>query len=112
MLKTPFSLICFLLLMLHPFMAKAQRMDTTRISIHLNSGSLKELIAQVEKQTDFRFLANAEDVENELHINLNVNNQPLNKILDQVLAGRKLQYTQTGNNIILKKTTVANPTGR
>lgn len=80
----------------------AQKMENVKVSLRLTDVPLKELIRQIEMQTPFTFLARAEDIETELHISINVTNQPLNKLLDEVLTVRKLQYKQVERNIFIK----------
>ncbi len=95
----PFFIFIFL------FSSKSfgQDVSTTRVTLHLQNASLKQVIQSIEKQTPFKFMARAEDLENELHINITANNQPLNQVLDKVLSGRALQYRQVDGNILIKK---------
>ena len=69
-------------------------MEDVRITLQLNDVSLRTAMQRIEDLTTFKFLAKADDVEKELHITINVSNQPLSKILDQILAGRNLEYTR------------------
>ncbi|MBC7828734.1 MAG: TonB-dependent receptor [Chitinophagaceae bacterium] len=81
----------------------AQRLENTRISLQLKDVSLKEVIRQIEKLTTFKFVANAEDIESQFHFSIDAVDQPLNKILEKIFAGRSLEYKQVEGNILIKK---------
>lgn len=104
--------LLFSLLFLLPFAVSAQQVENVRISLQLHDVSLHTFIQQIESLTPFRFLARAEDIEREAHISIQANNQPVSDILKRVLAGRNLQFRQSGTNILLtrKETNTGTPT--
>src|SRR5688572_26545995 len=65
---------------LTPHSGWTQQIDTTRITLQLKDLSLKEAIRQIESLTPFTFLARAEDIEHEMHVTVNENDQPLDKV--------------------------------
>src|SRR5688572_19445802 len=83
---------------------EAQKIEDTRLTMELKNGSLKEAIKIIEELTPFRFLAKAEDIEGQMNITISVQNQPLDKILNQLLEGRNLYFQQIDRNILIKKT--------
>src|SRR5882762_839792 len=83
--------------------ARSQELENTKISLQLKQASLKEAIQIIEALTPFKFVASAEDIEGGSGITLNVKNQPLSKVLSDLLKGRGLQYKQVKQTIILKK---------
>src|SRR3569832_1615746 len=75
-----------------------QAVQNVRVSLHLNDVSLREAMKKIESITSIKFLARAEDIENERHITINVTNKPLSEVLNQILQGRKLDYRQEDEN--------------
>lgn len=110
MRKLFFNLIVWSLVFLLPSYCLSQRMEDVRISLQLKDVSLRTVMQRIESLTPFKFLAKAEDVENVLHINVNVTNQPVHSILEKILSGRSLEYKQIDGNILIRKSTVKQDT--
>lgn len=83
--------------------AFCQSLQNVRVSLQLNDVSLRETLKKIESITSYKFLARAEDIENEKHISINVNNRLLSEVLNQILTGRGLEYRQEGENIFISK---------
>ena len=81
-----------------------QDIHYVKISIQLKNASLHEAFRQIEKQSDFKFLANAEDIENENNVTVDVSDVSIAKILERILSGRGLEYKQVDRNIFIKRT--------
>jgi len=64
---------------------------------------MREALREIESRTPFKFLARAEDVEQQQDITLAVKNQSVAKTLQILFKRRNLQYKQVGINIILKR---------
>lgn len=103
MRKTVYISILCLTILLLPFASFCQSIQDVRIDIQLIDVSLGAALKQIENITTFKFLANAEDVENKLHININVTGEALNKVLDKLLSGLNLVYKQVDDNIYIKR---------
>lgn len=82
---------------------KAQELKKVRISLQLHHVPLRQAMERIETLTPFKFFARAEDIENEGDITVDVKDQPLDKVLDQMLNQRNIQYRQVKSTIILKK---------
>jgi len=104
MRKTFSTFFIFSLFFLSAIPAICQRIEDTRITLQLKDVPLKDAIRQIENLTPFKFLAKAEDIENEFHVTIDARDQPLNKILETIFSGRNLEYKQIDKNILLKKT--------
>ena len=59
---------------------------------------------QIESRTEYRFSYNKEQVDINRRISITVNNESINEILNKIFAGTNVQYTISGNQIILKYT--------
>ena len=82
---------------------RAQKLEEVKVSLQLSHVTLTEAMQRIEALTPFKFLAKAEDIENEKDISLSVKDMPANKVLRLLFKGRNIQYTQVGTHIILKK---------
>ena len=70
---------------------------------------LKQFFEAVEKQTTYIFFVNRDAiVEGKKEVTLNVTNQPIRRLLDDVLHQRDLQYTMTGHSIVVTLKTAGN----
>ncbi|MCU7550681.1 TonB-dependent receptor [Chitinophagaceae bacterium LB-8] len=103
MQRTFFKFFFCSFIILLPFNGMSQKMEDVRINLQLNDVSLKDAIRSIEAVTPFKFLAKAEDIEQELHIHINASNEPLNKVLDKIFTGRRLEYKQIDQNILIKR---------
>lgn len=101
--KNFIAVLCTLLTIAISIHSNAQNLRNSRISLHLKSVSLKEVIEAIERETSFKFLGKAEDIEHEKNISIDVTNQPIDKVLDTLFSGTALQYRFADGNIFIKK---------
>ena len=97
------TVVLIFFICLSSFDAMSQRLENVRITLQLTDASLKETMRRIENMTVFKFIAKSEDIENELHVNIQVTNEALDKVLKKILSGRSLEYKQIDNNILIKK---------
>lgn len=102
-------ILCFGAAFLSPFRAAAQDLSKAKVTLHLKNASLKDVIQAIERQTVFKFLARAEDLENERSIQIEALDQPLTIVLDKVLTGRGLTYKQMNGNILIQRASPESP---
>ena len=88
-----------------------QDIHDVKINIQLKNASLHEAFRQIEQQSVFKFLANAEDIEKENNVTINVSNVSIANILERILSGRGLEYKQVDKNIFIKKTSAQSQRG-
>ena len=69
---------------------------------------IKAIFEAVEKQTTYIFSYRDAIVEGKKEVTLNVTNQPIRRLLDDVLHQRDLQYTMTGHSIVVTLKTAGN----
>lgn len=104
MQRTVTILILWLVaLFLSPSKTEAQDLSKAKVTLHLKDATLKDVIQVIERQTSFKFMARAEDLENERHISIEAKDLPLTTVLDKVLAGRQLTYKQMERNILIQR---------
>lgn len=80
---------------------KAQNNNT--LTLQLQNATFKQLVSQVEKQTQFYFYYNTIDTDS-LTINLNVNNVPIQQVLQQVFKETDLHFAIVQNKIFITRT--------
>lgn len=72
-----------------------------RISLRLKDGSIKELFAEIRKQTDVNFVYNDEQMSKLPLITIQVINESVNNILNAVLKNTPYTYTVQGNSFAI-----------
>jgi hypothetical protein len=81
----------------------AQMVEEIKITLTLKNVSLREAMLQIEKETPYRFMAKAEDIEGQQRVTMSVKNEPLNKVLRHLLYDRGLDYRQENENIFIRR---------
>jgi len=71
-----------------------------KVTLKLSNTGLKELVNEVEKQTQYKFLYRDDEVE-DLLVNLDVVNLPLDQVLGKCLEGSRFNYKILENNLIV-----------
>lgn len=88
----------FLLLLVFP--ASAQKSNTVTGSF--SSASFDSFVKSIEQQTNFKFYYDHLQTDS-LSINVNANNDPVEKVLDQALTGTPLHYSIYGSDVYVIK---------
>ena len=74
--------------------------QSEKVTIQLKDASIKDLFSTIEHQTSYKFLYRDDFIEN-IQVNLEEVDVPLDKILDQVFEGSKFGYKILANNLIV-----------
>ncbi len=77
--------------------------QTTRLKISGQNLSLGEIFAGIEKQSEFSFFYNVNQIDLSKRVDINADNQFVNKILDEILAGTGMTYTINNKLIVIHK---------
>lgn len=83
--------------------AAASYSQTTKLKIVGQNLTLGEIMEQIENQSDFSFFYNANQIDLTKKINVDIENQQINKVLEEVFAGTGLTYTLNNKLIIIHK---------
>lgn len=75
--------------------------QNTNLTIKHNDISLQEIFNTIEKETDFRFFYNNDEIDVSKTIDINVSNKPVEEILKQVFKGLPYTFREFENNLIL-----------
>ena len=75
--------------------------QSVKVSIKADRLSTKEVITEIEKQTDYLFVYNKNEVNVARIVSLNVDNKPVSEVLNQIFANTGISYKLVGKNISL-----------
>jgi len=74
-----------------------------KVSIASQSSSMKDVINEIEEQTDYLFLYNQDEIDLNRQTSLNANNTKVSDLLIDLFAETNIKYVMVGNNIVLMK---------
>jgi hypothetical protein len=94
------KLSTFLLLINFVSFAATGYSQPEKVTVQLKDASIKELFSSIEHQTFYKFLYRDDAIENIL-VNLDETDKPLDKILNQTLEGSGLMFKIMANNLII-----------
>lgn len=92
----------FILLFICVFCAMAEMSFTqnARVTINKRNIALKEVLNEIEKQTDYLFIYNNEVNTNE-KVTVKAKQKAVSEVLNSILKEKNMNYTMEGNHIIL-----------
>lgn len=83
--------------------------QTARLSLDVKNGTISQVIKEIERQSEFTFVYNVNDVNLNKHVNVTVKNKMITEVLSQVFDDNSLEYFITDRHIALfKKNTQQN----
>ncbi|HMP92840.1 MAG TPA: secretin and TonB N-terminal domain-containing protein, partial [Phnomibacter sp.] len=93
-----FFMFFLLLAALH---VSANGLSQTRVTLRLEGAQLKNVLWQIEQQSQFRFLYNQNVLRKAGRVNLSVSNATVQDVLDQLLAGTGISYRLLENDLVV-----------
>lgn len=93
--------LCVTLLLGNLQFASANNSLDNKISLHVKDLSLKDAIEEIKKQSDYSFFIDTEDVDMHRRVSVDLNNKPIQEILDVLLKNLNAKYEIKGNHIII-----------
>ena len=98
------ALSCVLILLtLLPVQAAGNYQQNTKVSLNLSEVPLKNVLDEIEDQTDYRFFYKVGDINPSEKVSVNVKEQQLNEVLNDVFSQLPITYSFKGNQIVLTK---------
>ncbi|MDR2764710.1 MAG: carboxypeptidase-like regulatory domain-containing protein [Tannerella sp.] len=73
-----------------------------RVSLNRQQALLREVLEEIERQTDYLFISNTE-ISLERRVSVRVKNKPVREVLDRLFENTDLAYVVEGVNIIITK---------
>lgn len=77
--------------------------QTTKLSLKLTDSTIKEVLDQVEKKSEFFFLYNIDELNEKQKVDIDVKNAGIREILDKVLKGQNVVYDIYDRQIIIRR---------
>ena len=96
------SVLVFLAFQFLLLAAKAQDINTDKVTLGLKDESLENAIKKIEQQSAFRFFYREADVETITHLNLNADTRTITQTLGILLQNTALCFRQMDNHILLE----------
>jgi TonB-linked SusC/RagA family outer membrane protein len=108
------SLIIAFLLVVRPVLAmkegSVQSIEEVKISLFLKDASLQKAFIAIEKKSEFKFVTSIERIDRKKKVSVSIENKTVKEVLETILAGTGLGYTQINNNIIINNKPVSRAT--
>jgi len=79
--------------------------QNTRLSMNLQNVSIKQVLAEIENQSEFRFLYSDSKINVEKIVDVDFNNKPVEDILRDMFQGSNIQFKVAGRQILLSNST-------
>ena len=86
-----------------PGMAFESYSQTARLSLKMDNTSLKEVLGEIEDNSEFYFLYSADMIDVEQKIDVDIQNKGIFNILDQILEDTNIQYNVRDRQILLSQ---------
>lgn len=99
------SVLCHIFLLMaifFIFFPSSLSAQESKVTISVKNVTLKSLLKEIEKKSNIRFSYIDEVIEPYKNITFEATDEPVAKILNDILPARNLEYVQTGNTIAIK----------
>jgi TonB-linked SusC/RagA family outer membrane protein len=77
--------------------------QVAKVTISSKTASFKEILSDIESQTDYLFVYDKSEVNLNQNVSLNARNKTVAEILNEILRNTDIVYAMEGNNIMLMK---------
>lgn len=88
-------------------MALGSYAQNTRVSLKMENAFVKEVLHEIEKNSEFSFVYNNRLIDVEKEVNINAENEEILDILDKLFDEGNVSYTLMGKQIILSPSAMA-----
>lgn len=92
---------CFLVACISTAFAGEAYSQSAKVNVKVIQGSAKEVLKQIESQTDYLFVYNASKVNLDKKVSIDVANETVSRVLDKVFGESDVNYVLQGKNILL-----------
>lgn len=79
--------------------------QTVRLSVVMQNKTMKEVLQEIESQSDYRFIYTNETLSLDRKVNINLDNSNVKDVLDELFKGENIGYTITDKKLIIIKPT-------
>lgn len=92
---------CFLVACISTAFADEAYSQSAKVNVKVIQGNAKEVLKQIESQTDYLFVYNAGKVNLDKKVSINVTGETVARVLDRVFGESDVNYVLQGKNILL-----------
>jgi len=107
-MKKPWILKTFLCLMIFSCSNLILQAQSVKITLDIKEGKIEQALAQIQKQSPYKFMYNTKLVDVEQKITIKCKDVALNIALDELFTGKKISYKIVDNQIILSPRNILN----
>lgn len=79
--------------------------QNTKLSLNMQNASIKQVLAKIEDQSEFRFLYSDSKVNVENKVDVDFNNKSVEDVLQSIFQGSNIQFRVVGRQILLSTPT-------
>lgn len=96
-------ILLFFTICIAPSLVMGGQAQTAQINLYLNNASIEEALNQIEKQSEYRFLYNKEQVNVGHRISVNAKQKNIDEVLQNIFHTSDIAYSISGHQIVLNK---------
>lgn len=105
-----FNLIAFFVFALNFSLYASVWSNSTKLDVKVNNSSIQELLTQIEKNSNYRFFYNNDDVDVSQKITIDIQDKTIGDILTQAFSGTDYSFREANEDlIIIEKINKSNP---
>lgn len=94
---------CFLIACISTTFASEVYSQSAKVNVKVKQGHAKEVLKQIESQTDYLFVYNSDKINLNKKVSIDVKNETVAKVLEKVFGQSDVNYVLQGKNILLTK---------
>lgn len=94
---------CFLAFCISSAFAENAYSQSVRVSVKVEEGQVREVLKQIESQTDYLFVYNSNKINLNKKVSVSAVNKKVSEVLDKVFEQMDVNYVLEGSNILLTK---------
>ena len=91
----------FLFTALFTMHANTSYSQHSKVSLHVSQKSVRQVLEQIERKTDYQFVYKLDDVDLNRKISLKVSNELISKVLDVIFKGSETEYAILDKQVFL-----------
>lgn len=99
--KMRVTILCFFTFFVVSLHANSQ---DVKVNVNINNQTIKELLSEIEKQTDYLFVYDTNEINVNERVTVNVKNKSLEEVLQSLYSQTNIKSAIEGKNIVLMKT--------
>ena len=76
--------------------------QSSKLNLKFSNSTVKEILNQIEAESDYVFLYNQNELDENKNININLENADIEQVLDEILKGQNLKYSVYDRQVIIR----------